>query len=89
MGDDNLLRECHYKPKILPFSPYKQRPRVIKTVLVLLYSAWKPEDVKQQNIKFLRKSIRWVTLLYIIVRLLHMQTFLGMSQINTTVHLEA
>lgn len=41
---------------------YKQRPRIIKTALILLYSAWKP-DVKQQNIKFLRDSIRWVTLL--------------------------
>lgn len=45
-----------------PMSAYKQRPRIIKTMLILLYSAWKP-DVKQENIKFLRDSIRWVTLL--------------------------
>lgn len=43
-------------------SAYKQRPRIIKTVPILLYSAWKP-DVKQQNIKFLRDSVRWVTVL--------------------------
>lgn len=68
---------------------YKQRPRIIKTVFILLYSAWKPENVKQQNIKFLRKSIRRATLLFITVRVLHMQTSVGMSQINATVHLEA
>lgn len=45
-----------------PTSAYKQRPRIIKTVLILLYSAGKP-DVKQENIKFLRDSVRWVTLL--------------------------